>query len=103
MDVGSIVMISLNNPSEKYWGRLLSLGPPGVTVRGVNLASLEDWIRDLVNEQDTGLGVTTVFFPLHRVERMALDETTGLIESLQDTFERRVGHPVADFLDPPAG
>lgn len=103
MDIGSIVMISLANPSEKYWGRLIALGPAGATVRGVNLASLEDWIRDLANEQDTGLGVTTVFFPLHRVERMSLDESTGIIESLQASFERRVGHPVADFLDPPAG
>ena len=99
MEIGTIIMISLTHPTEKYWGRLEALGSAGATVRGINLASLEDWIRDLVNEQDSGLAPTTVFFPLHRVERISLDESTGMIESLGAGFERRVGHPLGVFLD----
>lgn len=98
MDIGTIVMISLTQPNEKYWGRLESLGPAGATIRGINLASLEDWIRDLVSEQDSGLAPTTVFFPLHRVERIAIDESSGMIESLGASFERRVGGSILDYL-----
>ena len=101
MDKGSIVTLNLANPSEKYWGRLEELGTTGVTVRGLNLASFEDWVRDLVYEDGSALGLTTVFFPMHRIERMALDEPVGQLESMSQSFERRVGKSVLEFLDSP--
>ena len=100
MEPGSIVVLHLIEPPEKYWGQLKELSAAGVTLRAINLDSAEDWIRSLAYEEEfTGLGLATIFFPLRRVERMFLDEPVGQIESLYQSFERRVGKP----LDPVLG
>ncbi len=101
---GSIVILNLVNPSEKYFGVLESLTRPGVTLRCINLSSFDDWLRSVANDPRPALGLATVFFPLSRVERMFLDEQVGEVESLSQTFERRVGRPVTEYLglDPPA-
>lgn len=100
MEAGSIVVLHLLNPSEKYFGVLHSIGPAGITMRGINLSSFEDWMRVVVaNEIDT-LGPNTVFFPLLRIERIFLDEPVGRVESLSQIFERRVGQPVREYLEP---
>ena len=35
MDAGTLVLVHLVQPKEKYWGVLLALGPAGVTLRGL--------------------------------------------------------------------
>ena len=45
MDTGQLVLVTLNNPREKFWGMLLSLTPAGVNVRGVDLQSLDDFMQ----------------------------------------------------------
>ena len=98
MDIGSIILLHLVSPSEKYWGALLQMGPSGVTVRAVNISSFEDWMRELAYEDEPGLGPATLFFPLHRVERMSLDEPIGPVESMEQMLERRVGRSAAELL-----
>jgi hypothetical protein len=44
------------------------------------------------------MGLSTTFFPIHRVERVTLDETVGSVLSLAETFEARVGQDVWSFL-----
>ena len=99
MDPGSIIVLHLVEPSEKYWGALGSLTAAGVTLRAINLDSLDDWMRAIAYEEEAaGLGLSTLFFPLRRVERMFLDEPVGGIESLSQMFERRTGTAAADLL-----
>lgn len=99
MEPGSIIVLHLVDPPEKYWGQLKELSAAGVTLRGINLDSAEDWIRSLAyDEEFTGLGLATIFFPLRRVERMFLDEPVGQIESLYQSFERRVGRSLEELL-----
>ncbi len=99
MKPGSFVVLYLVNPNEKYWGILLSIDPPGITLRGINLSSFDDWMRAITNDnEEPSLGLTTIFFPLHRVERMFLDEPVGQVESLCQSFERRVGATVVEYL-----
>lgn len=98
MNPGSIVIANLANPSEKYWGVLESIAPWGVTLRGLNLSSFDDWVNDLLQQGEVSIGLTTVFFPLHRIERIFLDEPVGQAESLSQNFERRVGSSVEAFL-----
>ena len=99
MDPGSIVVLHLVNPTEKYWGVLDALSGPGITVRGINLSSFEDWVAAVSHgDEAMTLGLSTIFFPMARVERMFLDEPMGEIESLAQSFERRVGISVADYL-----
>ncbi len=95
---GSVVILYLVGPTEKYWGTLESLTPTGVTVRAINLSSFDDWLRSIVNDPEPALGLATIFFPLARVERMFLDEQVGEVESLSQGFERRVGKSVAAYL-----
>ncbi|MEM7350884.1 MAG: hypothetical protein AAF657_08770 [Acidobacteriota bacterium] len=95
---GSIVILYLANPAEKYWGVLASLTQTGVTLRALNLSSFEDWLRSVINELEPSLGLATIFFPLARVERLFLDEQVGEVESLSQSFERRVGQSVEEVL-----
>ncbi len=98
MAPGSIVILYLANPSEKYWGILESLTQTGITLRAVNLSSFEDWLRSVINDLEPSLGLATIFFPLSRVERMFLDEQVGQVESMAQSFERRVGQTVEAYL-----
>lgn len=95
---GSLVVAHLVDPSEKLWGRLEELGPAGVTLRAMNLGSFDDWSAELAREGRSSLGLATMFVPLHRVERIFLDERVGDVESYAERFARRVGRPVGAVI-----
>ena len=97
MNKHSPIVINLQNPREKYWGILLSITDAGVKVRGVDLNSFEDWTREAAKGEET-MGLSTVFFPMHRVERIGLDENVGGIKSQTEVFESRVGADVWTHL-----
>ena len=42
---GTPVLVYLHSPREKVFGVLVSLQPPGVAVRGIELSAFEDWVR----------------------------------------------------------
>jgi len=44
------------------------------------------------------IGLPTLFFPMNRVERIALDEPSGSIPSMSEVFARKVGRSLADYL-----
>lgn len=98
MRTGSIVLVHLVDPAEKYWGELRMLAPTGVTLRGVHLSSFDDWIAAVANEDTPSLGPATIFFPMRRIESMFLDEPVGMVESLARRFERRTGVPPLEAL-----
>lgn len=95
---GTLVIIHLVNPTEKFWGILQDLGLPGVTLRGINLSSFDDWMAQAARKEDQTLGLSTMFVPLFRVERMYLDESVGEVESYRQRFSRRVGVSVEKYL-----
>ncbi len=53
-------------------------------------------MRQEARGEDTGLGLSTLFYPMHRVERLERDETLGPIESYADRFRRLVGLSVLE-------
>lgn len=87
----AIVIVNLVNPKEKFWGVLLSVSAAGLTLRGINLDSFEDWVRQIVSRDETSIDLVTMFFPLFRLERMFLDEPVGSIQSYSDHFAEIVG------------
>jgi hypothetical protein len=93
---GSIVLVTLNNPREKYWGAIIAVTPAGVAVRGVDLNSFEDFIRQM--NQGDDVAPHTVFFPMHRVERMELDSRNGEIPAMQERFENKTGRNCAQLF-----
>jgi hypothetical protein len=92
---GTPVLVYLHTPRERVFGLLLSLLPAGVAVRGIDLASLEDWIRQEQRGDPPGLGLVSSFYPMTRVEHIERDETVGDIESVADRFARSTGRTVA--------
>jgi len=98
MEINSIVILSLVSPKEKIWGQLLLLEPKGVTVRGIELDSFDDFQRQIVNQEDNTVGMTTAFYPMHRVERIATDEPSGSIPSLSERFFQKVGLTIQEYL-----
>ena len=97
MNSGALVILHLAQPSEKFWGVLERLGPEGVTVRGVSLNSFDDWMRG-VARRDIAIGLSTMFVPLARVQRIFLDEQVGEVESYSQRFQRAVGVSVEQYL-----
>ena len=98
MQLNSIVIVSLHTPREKVWGELLDVSTAGITMRGIDLNSFDDFIRQVLHPEGDPVGLPTVFFPMQRIERIALDEPTGSIPSMADLFERRVGRSLKDYL-----
>ena len=98
MELHSVVIVSLHTPKEKLWGELVALNAAGVTVRGIDLNSFDDFIRQVRDPEGERIGLPTLFFPMSRVERIALDEPRGSIPSLAEVFERKVGRSLLDYL-----
>jgi len=91
----------LNAPKEKVWGRLLALDAAGVTIQGIELNSFDDWVRQVVEAEPGLLPLATVFYPMHRVERIAQDEPAGDIPSVAERFRHRVGISLVEYLEMP--
>ena len=98
MDAHSIIVVSLHTPKEKLWGELLSINPAGITMRGIDLNSFDHFVSQINGPDSERTGLPTLFFPMTRVERIALDESSGSIPSLSELFERKVGRPIAEYL-----
>jgi hypothetical protein len=95
---GSLVIVHLVNPTEKFWGVLHELGTAGVVLRGINVSTFDDWMAQAARGEAQTLGLSTMFVPLFRVERIFLDEAVGEVESYRQRFQRRVGMPVERYL-----
>ena len=93
---GLVVLLSLANPREKFWGTILDLSPAGIAIRGIDLSSFDDTVRMLRHEEP--IDPSDVFFPMHRVERMELDTPCGSIPSLSQRFETGTGRELRTFL-----
>ena len=99
MKLNSIVIVSLHSPRERFFGRLLDIATHGITVRGIDLNAFEDWMDHITHREESGVQPTTVFYPIHRIEKIILDEGIGAIPSLSDTFLTKIGAAVSDYLE----
>ena len=101
MEIDSIVIVSLHAPKEKIWGRLESLTAAGITMQGIDLNSFDDWLRQVLDSEPGVVNLATVFYPMHRVERIAQDEPSGEIPSLAQRFCSRIGISLLEYLRMP--
>ena len=99
MEPHSIVVISLHSPKEKLWGELVDISNAGVTLRGIDLSSFDDFVSQVLHPEGDRIGLPTLFFPMLRVERIALDEARGSIPSMAEMFEKKVGRSLANYLE----
>src|SRR6266446_2623287 len=92
----AVVLVTLNNPREKYWGAVIAINPAGISLRGIDLNSFEDFTKLLKSGED--VAPNAVFFPMHRVERVEMDSSSGEIPSMQDRFFSRTGSRFSDLI-----
>lgn len=97
IEKGAAVIVVLHNPREKCWGVLDGIGAAGVFLRGLDLNAFDDWVQALAHDEPF-IGLTDLFFPLWRVERVARDEAAGGVPSLIEQFEQRTGRKLQEFL-----
>src|SRR5665213_3153351 len=77
VNLNSIVIVSLHTPREKIWGELVDLNTAGITMRGIDLNSFDDFVRQVLHPEGDRVGLATLFFPMQRVERNPLDPLHG--------------------------
>lgn len=91
-----VVLVTLSSPREKFWGAILDISPAGLSVRGLDLNSFDDFIRLVRSGEPVSLGA--VFFPMHRVERVEIDARNGDIPSLQERFHSKAEREFAELV-----
>lgn len=95
---GALVIATLSNPREKFWGMVLALAPEGLSLSGAELASFED-LAVMVRDGEP-FTPAVVFFPMHRIERVELDLPDGNLPSLSQRFLSKTGLEPAAALTP---
>ncbi|MBZ5681002.1 MAG: hypothetical protein LAO24_12935 [Acidobacteriia bacterium] len=93
---GAVVIVTLCNPREKFWGMILALAPEGLSLSGIELASFED-LAVMVKDGEP-FSPAVVFFPMHRIERVELDLPDGSLPSLSQRFFAKTGLQPSDLL-----
>ncbi|HXY39329.1 MAG TPA: hypothetical protein VEQ10_06645 [Vicinamibacteria bacterium] len=88
---GTPVVLYLHSPREKMFGLLASVDAAGIALRGIDLVAFDDWLRQEARGEEPGLGLVTLFLPMHRVEKLERDETVGGLEGFADRFLRETG------------
>ena len=83
------MIVTLGNPREKFWGMILALAPEGLSLSGVELTSF-DHLAAMVKEGEP-FTPGVVFFPMHRIERVELDQPDGSLPSLAQRFLAKTG------------
>ncbi len=95
---GTPIIAYLHSPKEKVWGLLLNLLPSGVMLRGLDLQAFDDWMRQEAHGEENLIGLTTLFYPMTRVERLERDETVGPAVSYAERFALAVGRSVQQVV-----
>jgi hypothetical protein len=98
MQAHSIVVVNLHSPKEKLWGELLEINAAGVTLRGIDLGSFDDFVIQVLDPEGDRVGLPTLFFPMMRIERIALDEARGSVPSMAEIFEKKTGRTITNYL-----
>jgi hypothetical protein len=86
---GAMVVVTLGNPRDKFWGMILSLAPEGLSMSGIELASFEDLV--VMVKDGESFTPAVVFFPMQRIERIELDLPDGSLPSLSQRFLTKTG------------
>jgi hypothetical protein len=96
IEAGKIITIVLHNPREKIIGVLHEINASGVYVRGIDLNAFDDWCRAIANNEPF-YSMQNYFFPMWRIERITLDESTLDLPSMAEQFTRKTGLKIEDF------
>jgi hypothetical protein len=91
-----IVMLILHSPREKLLGVLHEINASGVFVKSIDLDYFDDWSRAIA-VAEPHLPMNSAFYPMWRVERITLDQSSGEVPSMSEQFEARTGMRLVDL------
>ena len=94
---GAAVLLVLHSPREKCWGVLEEITAAGIFLRGLDLNAFDDWTQSVAHDEPF-IGLTDLFFPRWRIERLTRDEPAEGVPSLREQFERRTGRNLEEFF-----
>ena len=97
IEPGAIVILVLHSPREKCWGALNEISAAGIFLRGLDLNAFDDWVRAIMHDEPF-MGVSDLFFPMWRIERISRDESAGGVASLAEQFEHRTRRKLQEFF-----
>ena len=92
------IVVYLQSPREKFWGILHGCSPSGIWTSGAGLKNLEEWLDFGFRQGDEAPTLSITFFPMHRVEKITVDQTEGGLPSLHETIRIRTGRMAADLF-----
>lgn len=93
------VLVFLREPREKLFGVLLGIDTAGVSVRALDLGAVDDFLRQEARaEGEPQIAPATLFYPLHRVERLERDESVGALPGLAERARRETGRDVVELF-----
>ncbi len=99
MEKGTILIVNLQNPREKLIGSLIEVSPSGITLRGLDVHSFQDWMNQIAARvEESTICPTTVFFPMHRIVSCYADEDMADIPSFSSQFASRTGIEISEYL-----
>ncbi len=99
MKKGNVVVVNLQNPREKVLGILLEINTAGITIRGIDVHSFNDWTNSFLNENnELVITPSTVFFPMHRVLSCYVDEDSGSVPSFSTQFKMKTSRNLKEIL-----
>ncbi len=90
------MVLILHSPREKLLGVLHEINASGVFVKSIDLDYFDDWSRAIA-AGEPHLPKNSAFYPMWRVERITLDQSSGDIPSMSDQFEIRTGTKLIDL------
>src|SRR5450755_958350 len=97
IEPGRAVVVGLHSPREKCWGMLDEITAAGVFLRGLDLNSFDEWIKTFLQGEPSVIP-SSLFYPMWRIERMSLDESSYGIPALIDQVESRTGCGLSEVL-----
>lgn len=90
------VVLILHSPREKLLGVLHEINASGVFVKSIDLDYFDDWSRAIA-AGEPHLPMNSAFYPMWRVERITLDQSSGEVPSMSEQFEARTGMRLVDL------
>ncbi|HJU56855.1 MAG TPA: hypothetical protein VJ715_19880 [Pyrinomonadaceae bacterium] len=97
IEAGAAVVLVLHSPREKCWGVLDEINAAGIFLRGLDLNAFDDWVQAVAHDEPF-IGLSDLFFPMWRVERLSRDESAGGVPSLAEQFEHRTGRDLQEYF-----
>ena len=94
---GTSIVLVLHSPREKCWGVLDRIDAAGVFLRGLDLNAFDDWVQAIAHDEPF-MGLSDMFFPMWRVERISRDESAAGVPSLAEQLEQRTGRCLQDVF-----